>query len=98
MRGEWRSVRGICRAHPPAIYVLCLLSICGFVTTQSGGWCGFLTPPWEVGLPFGVVELDFHIRVCMSNPEGLGMLLAPPTVRSLEQVAVAKFLLADTFG
>ena len=27
-------------------------------------------------------QVDFHIRVCIS-PEGLGMFVAPPTVRSL---------------
>ena len=69
MRGEWRRVRGMCRAHPPAIYVLGLLSICGFVTTLSGGVCGCAAPPWEVGLGWLVVG-DFYIRVCMSNPVG----------------------------
>ena len=55
-------------------------------------------PFLEHGLTFGVVELIFtYVCVCRIR-EGLGMLLAPPTVRSLEQVAVAKFLLADTFG
>ena len=43
-------------------------------------------------------QVDIHIRVCMSNPVVLGIFAAPPTVRSCEQVAVAKFLLADTFG
>ena len=62
MRGEWRRVRGMCRAHPPAIYILGLLSICGFVTTVSGGVCGCAAPPWEVG--FGLVGgWDFRIRV-----------------------------------
>jgi hypothetical protein len=53
-------------------------------------------PFLEHGLTFGVVG-NFHIRVCMSNscePKNV----APPTVRSKEQVAVAKFVLADTFG
>jgi hypothetical protein len=61
-----------------------------------GGW-SLAAPPLEHGLTFGVVG-DIHIRVCMSNPVGLGIFAAPPTVRSFrEQVAVAKFLLADTF-
>ena len=49
---------------------------------------------------FGLVggQVDIHIRVCMSNPVIKGCVQAPPTVRSREQVAVAKFLLADTFG
>ena len=72
--------------------------MCGFVTTLSGGWCGFATPAWEVGLGWLVVELDFHIRVCMSNPVTKESLQLPPRFALCEQVAVAKFLLADTFG
>jgi hypothetical protein len=41
------------------------------VTTLSGGVCGCAAPPWEVGLGWLVVELDIHIRVCMSNFCGL---------------------------
>ena len=40
---------------------------------------------------------DIHIRVYESST-GKEKNVAPPTVRSCEQVAVAKFLLADTFG
>jgi hypothetical protein len=68
---------GICRARGVGRYILGFLSICGFVTTLSGGVCGCAAPPWEVGLPFGVVG-DIHIRVCMSNPVGLGMFASSP--------------------
>jgi hypothetical protein len=72
--------------------------MCGFVTTVSGGWCGFATPAWEVGLGLLVVELDIHIRVCIS-PEGLGMFVAPPTVHPERVGRRSQFLLADTlFG
>ena len=76
--------------------------MCGFVTTLGGGLGGWVVD-WlllllEHGLTFGVVG-DIHIRVCMSNPEGLGMCSSSPHGSLLrEQVAVAKFLLADTFG
>jgi hypothetical protein len=57
---------------------------------------GHAAPPWEVGLTFGVVG-DIHIRVCMSNSLGLrDVASSPHGSLSLEQVAVAKFLLADT--
>ena len=60
---------GVCLGTGPYIYILGLLSICGFVTTLSGGVCGCAAPPWEVG--FGLVGgWDFYIRVCMSNPVG----------------------------
>ena len=52
--------------------------MCGFVTTLSGGVCGCAAPPWEVGLGWLVVELDFHIRVCMSNPVTKECLQLPP--------------------
>jgi hypothetical protein len=54
--------------------------------TVGGRCCSTL------GGGFGVVggRVDIHIRVCIS-PEGLGMCVAPPTVRSLEQVSVASF-------
>ena len=43
-------------------------------------------------------QVDIHIRVCIS-PEGLGMCSSSPHGSLIgEQVAVAKFLLADTFG
>lgn len=55
-------------------------------------------PPLEGGLTFGVVVIDIHIRVCMSNFCGLrDVASSPHGSLSLEQVAVAKFLLADTF-
>jgi hypothetical protein len=48
-------------------------------------------PFLEHGLTFGVVELIFtYVCVCRIR-EGLGMCVAPPTVRSREQVAVASF-------
>jgi hypothetical protein len=56
---------GVCRGAPPYRYILGLLSICGFVTTLSGGWCGLSAPPWEVGLGLLVVELIFTY-VCVS--------------------------------
>jgi hypothetical protein len=42
------------------------LSMCGFVTTLSGGVCGCAAPPWEVGLGLLVVELIFTY-VCVSH-------------------------------
>ena len=47
---------------------------------------------WLCGVRFFI-----HIRVYESST-GKEKNVAPPTVRSCEQVAVASFLLADTFG
>ena len=47
-------------------------------------WWGVWVICSTLGGGFGVVggRVDIHIRVCIS-PEGLGMCVAPPTVRSL---------------
>ena len=56
---------GVCLGTGPYIYILGLLSICGFVTTLSDGVCGCVAPPWEVGLGWLVVELIFtYVCVC----------------------------------
>lgn len=73
------TARGVCRGDPAPIYVLSFLSICGFVTTLSGGVCGFGC--FLFGASFALWGgWEIHIRVCMSNSVGLGMWLAPPTV------------------
>jgi hypothetical protein len=55
-----------------------------------GVWlCGF-----TLGGGFGVVggsNEHIHICVCMPDLSGRDYVVAPPTVRSLEQVAVANF-------
>jgi hypothetical protein len=87
--------RGICLAHRPPIYVLSFLSICGFVTTLSGGVCGCAAPPLEEGLTFGVVGIFTYVCVCRIR-EGLGMCVAPPTVHPKRVGRRSQFLLADT--
>jgi len=53
-------------------------------------------PSLEHGLGLLVVELIFtYVCVCRI-PVNPRMFVAPPTVRSREQVAVASFVLADT--
>jgi hypothetical protein len=91
-----RSV-GVCLGAWGPIYVLSSLSVCGFVTTLSGGVCG--SGCSTLGGGFGLVggRVDIHIRVCMSNSGGLrNDVLLPPRFALSEQVAVAKFVLADT--
>ena len=53
-----------------------------------------------LGGGFGLVggQVDIHIRVCISLPVIKESLQLPPRFALCEQVAVAKFLLADTFG
>ena len=83
---------GVCRALHPYVLVLSVVSIFGFVgfdPCPEGGGRGVTTV-----CGFGFVscwEIYALVCICLGDGGQRVMVFAPPTVRSLEQVAVAKF-------
>ena len=83
-------------SHPPLyISITCCVDVwfCWSLTA-------FEPPPWEVGeclttvCGFGFVscwEIYAQVCICFGDGGQRVMVFAPPTVRSWEQVAVAKF-------
>ena len=79
---------GVCRALHPYVLVLLVVSIFGFVGFDPclGRWVGRCV--WSVCFVLGDICTCVYLLGCWRP--GIVMVFAPPTVRSWEQVAVAK--------